>query len=125
MGTCAAPEEGIPAHASVLSPEVAVALNGLPLIRNSRPNGVPTRVPSPAPWCPQLLKSEYAVPACARLCTPLPRPGNAVYRETGIEGSNPSRSAFVMSQDIVDTCLTTSWTTYGDQAGLPGAESRF
>jgi hypothetical protein len=35
-------------RASGLSPEVAVALNGLPLIRNSRPNGVPTRVPSSA-----------------------------------------------------------------------------
>ena len=35
-----------------------------------RPNGVPTRVPTPPSWCPQLLKSEYEVPVGAH---PAPR----------------------------------------------------
>jgi hypothetical protein len=55
-------------------------------------------MPEPAPWCPLHLDFEYAVPPDARACTPLRRSGNAVYRETGIEASNPSRSGFVMSQ---------------------------
>jgi hypothetical protein len=59
-----------------------------------RPNGVPTRVPPRAPRCPRHLEFEYAVHSAAPPCTPLRRSGNAVYRETGIEGSNPSRSGF-------------------------------
>src|ERR1019366_9640566 len=72
-------------------PEVAVALRRA---RKFRPNADPTRVPSPALYCPKRCESEYGVPVGAPPCTPLGRTGNAVYRVTGIEGSNPSRSGF-------------------------------
>jgi hypothetical protein len=75
-----APERGNALdRASVMSPEMAVAVQPQ-LSRKHRPNADPTRVPSPAFWCTQRFESEYAVPANARPCTPLGRPGNAVYR---------------------------------------------
>jgi hypothetical protein len=78
-----------------MSPQVVVALHPARSARKSRPNADPTRVPSPASWCPQPCGSEYGVPAGAPVCTRVRRSGNAVYRETGIEGSNPSRSGFL------------------------------
>jgi hypothetical protein len=50
-----------------------------------------------APRCPRPLNFEYAVPSNAGACTPLRRSGNAVWVETPIEGSNPSRSAFPLA----------------------------
>jgi hypothetical protein len=81
------------AHTSVLSPELPVALHRRPLSPQIQANRVPTRVPSPASWCPRLLKSEYAVPAGAPPCTPVPRSGNLCLpgsRPALIEAAAPS-----------------------------------
>jgi hypothetical protein len=94
------PREESLTHTSVLLPEVAVALQRLPLTPESGPNGVPTRVPAPASWCPLRWKSEYAVHAGARPCTSLQRPGNAVGGVTRHERSNPSRSEGVVVADL-------------------------
>jgi glyceraldehyde-3-phosphate dehydrogenase type I len=71
------------------------------------PNADPTRVPSPALWCPKRCEFEYRAPVGAPPCTPLGRSGNAVYRETGIEGSNPAGHPNVMSQEMVPNCRGT------------------
>jgi hypothetical protein len=65
------------------------------------PNGVPAPAPLHASRCPYGGCSEYEVPGCTLACTPLQRPGNAVSGVTRIEGSNPSRSAFSLSNKEV------------------------
>jgi hypothetical protein len=61
-----------------------------------KPNGVPTHVPACASQCLHRNHLGYDVRADALSCPWLPRLGNAGYRETGIEDSNPSRSAFAV-----------------------------
>jgi hypothetical protein len=59
---------------------IAAHIHNTPNTPDPSPNADPTRVPSPALWCPERGEFEYAVPVGAPPCTPFGRSGNAVYR---------------------------------------------